>query len=1472
MPVALGFDSVDEAAENIAAVLPKNITAEELSFIVGIDGLWVACPEQEKELQVFILLRPKQHAGFSQGIQYLINENSAKVKIEDKEKTTKISIAATEPSLRRQMLSSIADTLVTKEIMIAGLTYKKPVSLLTPLMERMLLGAQLEREFLSGYKRNTDLALSQFPELNELIKHLQDPNSGEYSLVITPELAKKWELKERLAKMVKDMAVVAVAGMRNSANPLFPGDLNSPMNILLALLLSNELAEMSLETARMQNTEEPDAIVGGEVRYNTPIVSEMFRRRFAKLGFTVHSPARGVYLPIGATSYITTVLNVMFTIYDTASHSARSVYGVKLMGNLKASISPFLESFLNKIGIDSEKYKMSRSEGAQLLVEDMVEIANRIDRKISRSYEGESLVIDLAAGNDPKILFDIDNPKAKGNIDVVGKYSKYLRNAYVNKNNREIVRKAFRNGMQMGFDQTRGAAYRFFSNVYTEVFGADTTEKVQWTGTMPDSFFGDTGMSDFNSKQPPDAYVAEYVQAKGNELDGYFSNAAFGTSFLVTISEQSLAKVVHKKARLEKSNDLVTIRFKVFAKEEESVLKRFGMPYRILSSGKLLAYYRPKISDFSQDVSLLEVVINSKLPVFMLSKPIGYVHPITDPDGDRFVVAQVERNTELTKKRLEKFNIAYVVLSKEKVLAVYVPNQTFLQIQDAYIQQLTEEGKFSQDLDNSKASTFFAIKTTVSSDTWLVLYDKKGVPVVQVPVGFKEIGAIMRKVELQLLTNEIRASMGLSRRMVVVHDIFGKPVRLGYNPRLLFAGEESGGMIQGSSDMLRSEDNLRFYLSWREKNAIEASICTTIMLSQRFNKAFDAALGRGVLQENMYNDEQFLEDISLSRMFSETLSEIEVKRNAELRADVLLIDPLTAAQASRDERDKMTKDGIYRRDANFNFYLSLAFALQDGHISLDDVKAILKEVLLQDEEMLKRIIAVTDSTAPQLLSQQIDDIQRFEFVGDAVRMEFSHGAWQVIRPSGTEPKVKSYPSSDDARFSAVICNAIGEAFPKAFFEIIQGKNVPSMSVTTAYITKMLTADPDLIDGDLEDINKNAITLRQRFQYQRGLIVDTVPGWVDNDVYELLKSRELFREKAQDGASVSSVNVFLGPASQKESLRYDPQANIIYISWEFDNQMYLAKAQDKIKLLDEQLENLSIVDVKSSSKASVLSRKNPIRMDGGKKNILPAGLLEITMERNPGMTAEKLREIWAGFESANSNIFSKLGGEELNVFVAYLKNMLENGTLDRSRQKVILFSEEDSRKPGFYPVVKALREFEKVKVKASGKETNKPVLRIAVYGEDSGKVRILAENSNIIVAQNLNDIMDVLYGGGIRNQDIVMITGSADKALDHILHVRQIIAGEVLPLTIGLSLKSIFGTGSEQGAQIVREAFGAFFDKLAKAGVVSGEPAKKMAVVDKDIELGSVFDLPRIVPMEKSKSMEVDVDIKKVTQALTNMGV
>ena len=37
------------------------------------------------------------------------------------------------------------------------------------------------------------------------------------------------------------------------------------------------------------------------------------------------------------------------------------------------------------------------------------------------------------------------------------------------------------------------------------------------------------------------------------------------------------------------------------------------------------------------------------------------------------------------------------------------------------------------------------MKTMLSLDTWLVLYDKKGVPAVQVPVGFKEIGAITEK-------------------------------------------------------------------------------------------------------------------------------------------------------------------------------------------------------------------------------------------------------------------------------------------------------------------------------------------------------------------------------------------------------------------------------------------------------------------------------------------------------------------------------------------------------------------------------------------------------------------------------------------------------------------------------------------------------------------------------------------------------
>lgn len=61
--------------------------------------------------------------------------------------------------------------------------------------------------------------------------------------------------------------------------------------------------------------------------------------------------------------------------------------------------------------------------------------------------------------------------------------------------------------------------------------------------------------------------------------------------------------------------------------------------------------------------------------------------------------------------------------------------------------------------------------------------------------------------------------------------MFGNPIDLGINPRLVFAGEESGGMIMGTEELIKSEHG-RCAVAMREKSATEAIIVASSLVSQ----------------------------------------------------------------------------------------------------------------------------------------------------------------------------------------------------------------------------------------------------------------------------------------------------------------------------------------------------------------------------------------------------------------------------------------------------------------------------------------------------------------------------------------------------------------------------------------------------------------------------------------------------------------
>ena len=342
----------------------------------------------------------------------------------------------------------------------------------------------------------------------------------------------------------------------------------------------------------------------------------------------------------------------------------------------------------------------------------------------------------------------------------------------------------------------------------------------------------------------------------------------------------------------------------------------------------------------------------------------GTVVLITDPDHDRLTVCQIEDKKSI--EFLDKTGISYSELGKDRVLCVYTANQSFLMIMDFWAKQLKASGMWDK-------HPRFMIKTTASAKSWDEWAKFNGVKVVNVPVGFKEIANVMKKVEQQIIN--------APEKDVVVTDVFGNDVNLGKNPRMIFGGEESGGMIIGSEDVIKSKAG-RIAIAMREKSASEAIIVA-------------AALAAQSEKENK----------TLSVMLSEIFDKNEIIAKYDMREDI--------AYYNESEPDivKLTqakKDGEALRTKNDLFYLTMALAYFDKKITLDDVKSILKSTFT---------------------SLNFDNLTDIKFVGDGTFLQFTD-KFIEIRPSGTDAKTKAYGAGKDkaniSEFARILGNYSGE--------------------------------------------------------------------------------------------------------------------------------------------------------------------------------------------------------------------------------------------------------------------------------------------------------------------------------------------------------------------------------------------------------------------------------------------------------------
>ena len=337
--------------------------------------------------------------------------------------------------------------------------------------------------------------------------------------------------------------------------------------------------------------------------------------------------------------------------------------------------------------------------------------------------------------------------------------------------------------------------------------------------------------------------------------------------------------------------------------------------------------------------------------------PIGTAVLITDPDHDRLTITQTESIDRV--KFLEENGIDYVKLDDTKILTVFTANQAFLMLMDFWASQLKSEKLW----DNHPR---FMIKTTASALSWDEWAKKQGVKVVNVPVGFKEIANIMKKVELQLKKHP--------EKDVVVDDVLGNAINLGKNPRLLFGGEESGGMIIGTEELIKSLAG-RSAVAMREKSATEAIVVASALI---------AKLGETPLSSH------------LKTIFDEN----EIIGRYDTRVDIAYYNE---SEPDINKLKEAKTLGEAKRTKNDLFYLTMAIAVKEGIMTLDDVKEVLNDAF-------KSLI--------------FDNLKSIKFVGDGTYLEFSD-KYIEIRPSGTDAKTKAYGGGLDKGILETYAGAMG---------------------------------------------------------------------------------------------------------------------------------------------------------------------------------------------------------------------------------------------------------------------------------------------------------------------------------------------------------------------------------------------------------------------------------------------------------------
>lgn len=372
----------------------------------------------------------------------------------------------------------------------------------------------------------------------------------------------------------------------------------------------------------------------------------------------------------------------------------------------------------------------------------------------------------------------------------------------------------------------------------------------------------------------------------------------------------------------------------------------------------------------SVDASLPAVVQSAGYDRLLKDAPDGQMIFNVDPDSDRFVVGQLVPTAE--KPKLDALGITTLAMG-ERLFALYSPNQFFLLLAEndrVVAVQDGSWGKFSN----------FDVHTYVSALSWDEWAATHNLPVVRVPVGFKEIAAVVRQVEA-----------GVARGGAIeVRNELGEVVTIGPNPKLHHAGEESGGKIGGPSQPIYNMMGEKV-LGMREKSSGEACVSAVSLAARLWLEAATSG-----------NPQHYYLHNYLAQVFSDS----KIAHPMETRGDIVhyneaIFDPAELAAAKQA--------GIAER-VDFNrFFTALVDVHLQGNMSLEEAASILAAAMPGMAEDWKRL-------------------ERVDRWSDGLQFWFAQGGKMrdlCLRPSGTDAKTKVYLDGTDKAY-------LQEVFDKNF--------------------------------------------------------------------------------------------------------------------------------------------------------------------------------------------------------------------------------------------------------------------------------------------------------------------------------------------------------------------------------------------------------------------------------------------------------